>query len=58
MNVERFAGDSKVMQQMALQMDANQQMMRQKQAEAMQNAYEQRARDVAATQVSNAGSFL
>ena len=58
MNVERFAGDSQILQQMAMQMSENDQLMRRRQAEAMQNAYEARARDVAATGVSNAGSFL
>ena len=58
MNVERFAGDSQIMQQMAMQMGENEQPMRRRQAEAMQNAYEARARDVSATQVSNPGSFL
>ena len=58
MNVERFAGDSQIMQQMAMQMGENEQLMRRRQAEAMQNAYEARARDVSATQVSNPGSFL
>ena len=58
MNVERFAGDNKIMQRMAETMKANEAMMRQRQNEAMANAYEQRARDVQATGVSNAGSFL
>ena len=58
MNVERFAGDNKIMQQMAVAMAENDQLMRRRQSEAMQNAYEQRARDVAATGVTNAGSFL
>ena len=46
MNVERFAGESKAMQKMAADLAANEQMMRQRQAEAMQNAYQQRANDV------------
>ena len=46
------------MQQMAQQVAENNQEMRRRQAEALQNAYEARARDVAATGVSNAGSFL
>ena len=58
MNVERFAGDNQIMQKMAQQMQANDQLMRRRQSEAMQNAYEQRARDVSATGVSDAGLFL
>ena len=58
MNVERFAGDNKIMQKLAEQMQANEAIMRQRQGEAMANAYEQRARDVQATGVSNAGLFL
>ena len=58
MNVQRFAGENKIMQRMAELFDANDNLMRRRQNEAMQNAYEQRARDVAATGVSNAGSFL
>ena len=58
MNVERFAGENKIMKQMAVAMAENDQLMRRRQSEAMQNAYEQRARDVAATGVTNAGSFL
>ena len=58
MNVERFAGDNEIFQKFAQQAAANEQTMRRRQSEAMQNAYEQRARDVAATGVSDAGSFL
>ena len=58
MKVERFAGDNQVFQQFAQQMAANDTLMAQRQSEALQNAYEQRARDVAATGVSNAGLFL
>ena len=58
MNVERFAGDNPIMQTMAQQMQANDQLMRRRQSEAMQNAYEQRSRDVSATGVSNPGLFL
>ena len=58
MKVERFAGDNKVFQQFAQQMVANDTLMARRQSEALQNAYEQRARDVAASGVSNAGSFL
>ena len=58
MNVERFAGDNKIMQLFAQQVDANNALMKQRQAEAMENAYKARARDVAATGVTDAGSFL
>ena len=58
MNVERFAGDNKIMQMFAQQIAANDATMKQRQNEALQNAYQARARDVAATGVSNAGSFL
>ena len=58
MKVERFAGDNKVFQQFAQQMASNDSLMAKRQSEALQNAYEQRARDVAATGVSNAGLFL
>ena len=58
MNVERFAGDNEIMQMFAQQVDANNALMKRRQSEAMQNAYEQRARDVRATGVSDAGSFL
>lgn len=58
MKVERFAGDNEVFQQFARQMAANDTLMARRQSEALQNAYEQRARDVAATGVSNAGLFL
>ena len=46
MNVERFAGESKVMQKLAADLAANEQLMKQRQAEAMQNAYQARANDV------------
>ena len=58
MNVERFAGENPIMLKMAEQMKQNDSIMKQRQSEAMQNAYEQRARDVAATGVSNARLFL
>lgn len=58
MKVERFAGDNEVFQQFAQQMAANNALMARQQSEALQNAYKQRARDVAATGVSNAGLFL
>ena len=58
MKVERFAGDNQIFQQFAQQMAANDTLMARRQSETLQNAYEQRARDVAATGVSNAGLFL
>lgn len=58
MKVERFAGDNEVFQQFAQQMATNDSLMARRQSEALQNAYEQRARDVAATGVSNAHLFL
>jgi len=57
-NVERFAGDNEIMQMFAAQIKANDATMKRRQSEALQNAYETRARDVAATGVSNAGSYL
>ncbi len=58
MNIQRFAGDNPIMQKMAQQVDTNNQLMQRRQAESMQNAYEQRARDVRATGVSDASSYL
>ena len=58
MNIQRFAGDNPIMQKMAQQVDANNQLMYRRQSEAMQNAYQQRARDVRATGVSDANSYL
>ena len=58
MNVERFAGDNPIMQKMAQEMLSNDQLMRRRQSEAMQNAYEQRSKDVAATGVSNPSLYL
>ena len=58
MNVERFAGENPVFQKMAVQMQSNDALMRRNQAESMQNAYQQRARDVSATGVSNASAYL
>jgi len=46
------------MQRFAEKMDANAQLMRARQGEALSNAYEQRARDVQATGVTDAYSFL
>ena len=56
--VERFAGDSPIMQEMALLMQANDNLMRRRQSESLNYAYEARARDVAATGARNAGRFL
>ena len=39
-------------------MARNQQLMKTRQSESIENAYQQRARDVAATGVSNPGSFI
>lgn len=58
MNVERFAGDNAIIQKMAIDMQQNDALMRRRQSEALQNAYQQRARDVAATGVKNAGLYL
>ena len=58
MNIERFAGDDKVFQQFAMLMEANDAQAKRNKAEAMQNAYEQRARDVRATGVKDPSSFL
>ena len=58
MNVERFAGENPVFQQMTVQMQSNDALMRRRQNEAMQNAYQQRARDVRATGVSNPSAYL
>ena len=58
MNVERFAGDNEIMKKMAVAMQSNEALMQRNQAQAMQNAYQQRARDVAATGVKGAGRFL
>ena len=58
MNIQRFAGENPIMQKMAQQVETNNQLMYRRQSEAMQNAYEQRARDVRATGVSDASSYL
>ena len=58
MNVERFAGDNKIMQAFAQSIANNDALMKRRQSEALQTAYEARARDVAATGVTDAGSFL
>ena len=58
MNVERFAGDNEIMKLFAAQLKQNEATMKSRQSEALQNAYEARARDVTATGVSNASSYL
>lgn len=58
MNVERFAGENEVFQRFAKQIAANDSLMSRRHSEALNNAYQQRARDVAATGVSNAGLYL
>ena len=58
MNVERFAGDSEIFKMFAQQTAQNEAAMKRQQAQAMQNAYQQRARDVSATDVTNPGLFL
>ena len=58
MNVERFAGDNNILKKMAADLEAGEALMRRRQSEAMQNAYAQRARDVQATGVKNAGMYL
>ena len=58
MDVKRFAGDNEIMQLFASQLEANDATMRKRQSEAMQNAYDARARDVAATGVKNPNMFL
>tara|TARA_B100000085_G_scaffold262168_1_gene267157 strand:+ start:336 stop:512 length:177 start_codon:yes stop_codon:yes gene_type:complete len=58
MNIERFAGDNQIMRAFAVQMQNNQALSKQRQGAALQNAYQQRARDVSATGVRNAGRFL
>ena len=54
MNVQRFAGDNEIMQLFAQQIDANNASNETTSSLAMNNAYQQRAQDVAATGVSNA----
>ena len=58
MNVSRFAGDNNILKKMAADLQQGEALMRRRQSEAMQNAYEQRARDVRATGVKNAGLYL
>ena len=58
MNIERFAGDNEIMRAFAVQMQNNQALSRQRQGAALDNAYQQRARDIAATGVKNPGLFL
>ena len=58
MKVERFAGDSEIFKQFSMMIDANNAKMMRDQANALQGAYEQRAKDVAATGVENPGNYL
>ena len=58
MNVERFAGDNEIIQAFAQSIANNDALMKRRQGEALQNAYEARARDVRATGVSNASLYL
>tara|TARA_Y100000015_G_scaffold33521_1_gene33593 strand:- start:142 stop:318 length:177 start_codon:yes stop_codon:yes gene_type:complete len=58
MNVERFAGDNQIMQAFAVQMQNNKALSQQRQRSALDNAYQQRARDVGATGVKGPGRFL
>ncbi len=58
MKVERFAGDNAVFQKFSEDMARNQQLMKTRQSESIENAYQQRARAVSDTGVSNPGSFL
>ncbi len=58
MNIERFAGESEIFKQFSMLMDANNAKMMRDQSNALQGAYEARARDVAATGVKNPRSFL
>ena len=48
MNIERFAGENPIMLKMAADLQQNEATMRQRQNEAMQQAYQARANDVAA----------
>ena len=58
MNIERFAGDSVVFKQFAEVMASNEAIAKRNKQAALENAYQQRARDVAATGVKNPSSFL
>ena len=58
MDIERFAGENPVMQAFAQSIANNNALMKRRQGEALQNAYEARARNVAATGVSNASLYL
>ena len=50
MNIERFAGENPIMLKMAADLQQNEATMRQRQNEAMQQAYQARANDVAAAE--------
>ena len=58
MNVARFAGEDKAMQQMAKIMAENDARMAAVNQQAFDNILKQRARDVAATGVKNPGAYL
>ena len=58
MKVERFAGDNDIFKQFSMLIDANNAKMMRDQANALQGAYDARARDVAATGVPGASRFL
>ena len=61
--MDRFAGEAEFATKAYTElfprlMEANKQLMKTRQREAMDNAYNQRARDVAATGVKNPGAYL
>ena len=58
MDIKRFAGENQIMRAFAVQMQNNQALSKQRQSAALQNAYQQRARDVSATGVKGPGRFL
>lgn len=58
MNIERFAGDNVIFKQFAEVMASNEAIAKRNKQAALENAYQQRARDVAATGVKNPGRFL
>ena len=58
MNVSRFAGEDRAMQQMARILAQNDARMKAVNQEAFDNILKQRARDVAATGVPNPQDYL
>jgi hypothetical protein len=48
MNVERFAGENPIMMKLAADLQQNEATMRQRQNEAMQQAYQAKANDIGA----------